>query len=258
MARRDEFIALKVGAFVFVGLIALMVFVLRANELNFLNRGYIVKCIFPDVHGLKVNSPVRVSGVSAGEVKSVTIIYDSASKKSSVEVECAIKQGIQFPVDSRVEIISVGLLGDKGIEITPGVDYGHMVQPGYVLMGQAEVSIQDLIASGRDIADEMKKSLHRLNKIIGDDEFFGSIKKSVDKVGEASDEAKQAIKDVRDIIGAIKSGEGTIGRFIYDDTVYTLLEIMIFDLNRDTTSLIRDLKAHPWKLFFKTRERKRK
>ncbi len=258
MARRDDFIALKVGAFVLAGLAALMVFVLRANELNFLNKGYVIKCTFPEVHGLKVSSPVRVSGVLVGEVKEVNIVYDTINKHSSVEVQCAIRKGVEFPVDSRVEIISVGLLGDKGIEITPGTDYEHMVMPGYILRGQSEVSMQELIASGKDVAEEMKKSLTRINQMIGDDDFFASIKDSVSKVGDASDEAKEAIKDVRDILSAVKQGEGTLGRFIYDDTVYTLLEIMIFDLNRDVTSLIRDLKAHPWKLFFKTKEKKRK
>jgi hypothetical protein len=39
--------------------------------------------------------------------------------------------------------------------------------------------------------------------------------------------------------------EGTIGKLLYDDTIYKELE-----------ALAVDLRKHPWKLFWKTKEKK--
>jgi phospholipid/cholesterol/gamma-HCH transport system substrate-binding protein len=45
-------------------------------------------------------------------------------------------------------------------------------------------------------------------------------------------------------IAGIRNKEGTIGKLLYDDTVYKELE-----------ALVTDLRKHPWKIFWKTRDK---
>jgi len=46
--------------------------------------------------------------------------------------------------------------------------------------------------------------------------------------------------NLNSILESVKSGQGTIGKLLYDDTVY-----------KDLEGLTSDLKANPWKLLRK-------
>ena len=48
---------------------------------------------------------------------------------------------------------------------------------------------------------------------------------------------EKAIDSMDAILEQIKSGDGTVGKLIYDDTLYD-----------DVEAIIKDIKAHPWKL----------
>ncbi len=248
----------KVGIFVFLGIFILALFVLKAGDVEWFRHGYYVEFVFPNVSGLKIGSPVRLAGVNIGSVKEVNIIYDAKNKSSQVEVYAYIDRDVQIPADSKVEIISIGLLGDKGIEITPGVNYQHMLRPGDILYGQKEVDLQELIEEGKKIAEEIRKGLSTFNQIIGDKELIETIKTSVSNFGSASKELQDTLIQLQDILLAIKNGEGTVGRIIYDDTLYVLLELTAYDLNRKLNAFLDDIRRHPWKLFIKTRTRTKK
>lgn len=47
-----------------------------------------------------------------------------------------------------------------------------------------------------------------------------------------------------DAITRIRNKEGSLGKLIYQDTIYNELE-----------ALVIDVRQHPWKLFWKTKER---
>ncbi len=245
----------KVGMFIALGIFILVLFVLKAGDFDWFRRGYYVEFVFPNVSGLKIGSPVRLAGVNIGSVKEVNIVYDTEKKSSRVEVYAYIDQDIRIPVDSRVEIISIGLLGDKGIEVTPGIDYKHIVRPGDILYGKKETDLQALIKEGKGIAEEIRKGLGTFNDIIGDRELISAIKGSVTNFGKASKELQDTLVQLQDILSAIKAGQGSVGRFIYDDTIYVLLELTAYDLNRKLNSLLDDIRRHPWKLFIKTRDK---
>ncbi len=251
-------IEFKVGAFVFLGIFLLAVFVLKAGDIHWFNKGYYVEFIFPNVSGLKIGSPVRLVGVDIGSVKEVKVVYNVKDKTSQVEVYAYINSNIKFPIDSRVEIVSIGLLGDKGIEITPGIEYSSMVRAGDILYGKKETDLQDLIEEGEKIAVEIRKGLATFNTIISDSELIETVKGSVERFGAASEEMESTLKEVKDILSALKEGKGTLGRFIYDDSIYILLELTAYDLNHKLNLLLDDIKRHPWKLFIKTKERKKR
>ena len=70
--------------------------------------------------------------------------------------------------------------------------------------------------------------------------------KGVDPISmqEITELANKVVHDVDAIIVQIKSGNGTIGKLLYDETVY-----------QDIEALVKDLKKHPWKLFWKTKDK---
>lgn len=195
---------LKVGIFVLIGLIILVMFVLLIGDFKTWTKGYNrVNFIFNFVNGVKLGAPVRFAGVDIGEVKDINFVFSAAENKTKVSITGWLRKDIKIPADSNVWINTLGLLGEKYIEIIPGEDYAKF------------------IVSGDSLTGEEPLAMHEIGEI-----------------------AKNIASDIDETVLQIKNSQGTIGKLLYDDTIYKEME-----------ELVKDLRAHPWKLFFKGKEK---
>ena len=203
-------VELFVGAFIIIGLIILTSFVFFIRDFQIIKPGYRFDIAFSFANGLKIGAPTRFSGVDIGEIKSIKIFSDSKSGTTKVRVRVWVDKDTQIPSDSQVWINTLGLLGEKYIEIMPGKDYSRVVKENDTISGQDPIPIEE-------ITKEMKKLVSKTN---------------------------ETVTGLNELLSRIKTGEGTIGKFFSDETVYKNIE-----------ELTDDLKRHPWKLFFKTKEK---
>ena len=224
-------VGISVGIFVFVALAIAVIFVFLIGSFELIRPGYYIKIGFTFANGVKMGAPVRFAGVDVGEVRGLRTYYDPQLNKTRVEVSTWLRNDVKVPADSRVWINTLGLLGEKYIEIQPGDNYSFILKNGDHLIGEDPVSMQEITELGRKIAFKLDEGIESLNKIIKDEDLKTSL--------------RQALADIRDITGRIKSGEGTIGRLIYDSTLYN-----------DAEELMGDMKRNPWKLFWKSKEKK--
>ncbi|MDD5255758.1 MAG: MlaD family protein [Candidatus Omnitrophica bacterium] len=193
---------LRVGVFVFVGLVIFAAFILSIGGLKMLASGYQVKFLFHFVNGVKVGAPVRFAGVDVGEVRRINFIRPPEGKMQ-VEIVGWVQDNVEIPVDSSVWVNTLGLLGEKYVEILPGEDWQNKLERGGTLTGNEPIAINEVERSLKDTASS---------------------------VGE--------------VINKIKNGEGTVGKLISEDAIYNDLE-----------ALASDVRRHPWKLFWKTKEK---
>ena len=196
---------LKVGIFIFLGIVVLTVFIFKIGNLKNYGARYPIRFVFGNVSGVKPGSPVRFAGVDVGEVNQVKILKDDQNKRTQIEVIARVKKSLLIPEDSQVYVSTLGLLGEKYIEIIPPSKAGSFLKPGETLLGTDPVIMQSWV-----------------------------------------DEAQQIIEDFQELIQKLKAGEGTVGKLLYDDRLYEELE-----------ALVSDLRRHPWKLFWKTKEKKK-
>ena len=61
-------------------------------------------------------------------------------------------------------------------------------------------------------------------------------------MNKITDLANNIANNINDILEKVKNKEGSLGKLIYDDTIYKELE-----------ALTVDIRQHPWKLFIKTK-----
>jgi phospholipid/cholesterol/gamma-HCH transport system substrate-binding protein len=139
-----------VGAFVLLGIIALMFLALKAANLASFTttRTYTLSAKFDNIGSLKVRAPVRSAGVSIGHVTSIKL--DNKTYQGLVTME--INEGVEFPKDSTAQILTAGLLGDQYIGIDPGSDDKNLVAGDRINHTQSAVVLENLI--GRFIADK--------------------------------------------------------------------------------------------------------
>lgn len=229
---------LKVGIFVFIGLVILVIFVLMIGDFRLINPGYMFKVSFGFANGVKVNAPVRLSGVEVGEVKDIQITYDSVNKKSKVLIDVWVHKDARIPVDSRIWVNMLGVLGEKYIEIIPGKEQNNLLQAGAVIKGEDPISIQELTDLSREIALKVEDTVADLGV-------------SLEKLNGALDEFSKAAKtfdgtltSVNTLVEHVNQGKGTMGRLFYDESLYNNIDEMF-----------QDLKKNPWKLLSRPKQR---
>ncbi|MDD5246075.1 MAG: MlaD family protein, partial [Candidatus Omnitrophica bacterium] len=146
---------LKVGIFVFIGLIILAVFILSIGKFRTWASGYNVGFIFNFVNGVKVGAPIRFAGVDVGEVKKIEFNYLPEEKKDQVLVRCWIKSKVEIPRDSTIWVNTLGLLGEKYVEIMPGTDYDQCLQGGETLVGIDPIPMHEIFRTAKGIVENL-------------------------------------------------------------------------------------------------------
>ena len=124
-------IEILVGIFVAVGVAALFTLAMRVSNLSTLDEsnGYHVKAYFQNIGGLKVRSPVTVSGVRVGRVSAIR--YSPEKYQAEVTLTIDASQDY-FPIDTSASIYTSGLLGEQYIALDPGAEE-QMVKNGDTL-----------------------------------------------------------------------------------------------------------------------------
>lgn len=117
--QQNRRLELWVGVFMLAGISALLVLAFKvANVQGFGNtQTYTLKAHFDNIGGLKVRSPVKVGGVTVGEVTAITL--DKQSYVPIVTLDINQKFGY-FPETSSAAILTSGLLGEQFLGIRPG------------------------------------------------------------------------------------------------------------------------------------------
>jgi phospholipid/cholesterol/gamma-HCH transport system substrate-binding protein len=160
-----------------------------------------------------------------------------------VELLVQLPGSVHVRADDVVSISTFGLLGEKYLEISPGLGEGAPLQSGDMLVGKPPVSTEDIIERSNEVLNELKQTLGGINSLVGDPEARLYLK-------ETSQEARDAIRYWK-LLGArlnvamsrAESGEGNLGKFLYDEALY-----------REMEAFVQDIKQNPWKLLARPRK----
>ena len=227
---KESNLELKVGAFVLLAFIIFVVFIFSISDFSSFQKGKTVKVIFGFANGLKKSAPVRLAGVDVGSVRDLQIFFDRNDRKTKVKVDLWLKEDTQIPVDSQVWINQLGLLGEKYVEIMPGTDTNRFVENSGTLVGQDPIAMEQLSARMNQLTSKLENTVEGVNAIIRSDKNQKSI--------------EETLLGLSEIINNIKQGRGTVGRLLYDESIFNDLE-----------GFTADLKANPWKLLYKPRSK---
>lgn len=132
-----------VGIFVLLGIAALVVLALRVGNLSgsAYDNGYVLHADFNNVGSLKTRSPVKLGGVTIGEVTHIGMNPKTYMAKVTMRIEPAIK----LPIDTGASIYTQGLLGEQYVAIQPGGMPQNLKPGGTITMTQGAVNIDQMI-----------------------------------------------------------------------------------------------------------------
>lgn len=173
---------LKVGIFVFIGLVILVIFILSIGGLKTWSSGYRINLNFNFVNGIKVGAPVRFAGVDVGEVKRVNLEFVPAENRSNVRLVVWVRGIIKIPVDSSAWVNTLGLLGEKYVEIIPGKDYANSLRDNQSLSGIDPLPIHEIFNRAESILHNLDDGIIKirnkegsLGKLIYEDKVYNEL-----------------------------------------------------------------------------------
>lgn len=111
-------------------------------------------CFFGNVNGLVPGAPVWMAGVEIGNVKSLKFVNLSTDKQ--VKLVCRAKESVWSMItdQSTVSLGTIGFLGDKYVELRPGLD-GNPISPGDTIPTQQAAGASELFESGQTAFDNV-------------------------------------------------------------------------------------------------------
>ncbi|MFN4227024.1 MAG: MlaD family protein [Candidatus Ratteibacteria bacterium] len=213
---------LKVGILVFAAIIGVIAFIFTQTRIGKWT-GYEIGVLFDYVSGLEIGSPVRVSGVRVGEVKKIEILYE---EKPKVLVKLKINPTVRISKNSRFTIKTLGIIGEKYIEIFPstGKDF---VKRGEIVEGENPLSVDKIANMGEEILINLNKILSDVREITGDKEvkfwikeILADSKNTIEKINNSFEKIDQLAdglsKTNQNLNSFIEENSPTIKKVIED------------------------------------------
>jgi len=141
---QSSYVETVVGIFVTIGLASLLMLSMKVSNLSSMTRedGYVLKVQFQNIGGLKVRSPVKMSGVVVGRVGRIYI--DNESYYAIVEL--SIYEDFNFiPTDTSADIYTAGLLGEQYISLSPGAQETYLKNGDMIKFASDAVVLEQII-----------------------------------------------------------------------------------------------------------------
>lgn len=188
----------KLGMFVVIGILLFMVaiYFIGVNKNLFVST-FQLKSHFKNVSGLKVGSNVRFSGINVGTVKEIEFVSDT-----SVVVKLSVKNEVQkyIKTDAVASIGSDGLMGDKVLTISPGVNSKIVVKNNASIASVNAIEVEDIMKSIKVSVDnasiiteqiaefsyKMNNKNGALSKLMDDQTFANRIDTTMKNIQKAS------------------------------------------------------------------------
>jgi phospholipid/cholesterol/gamma-HCH transport system substrate-binding protein len=223
----------KVGALVFVCLLLLGGFVYLLGDYG-RAVGFPIAVDFPTSSDIKPGAPVKIAGVTAGRVGRVEYmggkIDEATGQRVIVRIHLDLdpEMGSTLHDDARFYISTLGVLGEKYIEVDPGSWERPNVEPGMALRGEEPLRMEKLAEQVTRLANAVVRIVEDNEKAVGQTlkhideaavsardlarntdgliaENRDALRATVDKVSAASDRIDRVAAAIE---GAVGDGKG--------------------------------------------------
>lgn len=255
--KNNKSLEFKVGLFSFVALIlfTLIVFSIGAKSAVF-SKKETYHTVFKQVSGLRVGSPIRISGIDVGSVTGVGF-----RKDGTVLVDLEVEQGAAKLLNSgsKAAIGSKGLLGDKIIDIALGTGTplkrganiapdeaqdlnSYLAQAGRILnnvegttsnlksftepLGQPgfNADLTRFMHNVSNISEATMKEHGLIHMLISDEVFARKVKEATTNIAGASGELQSTLAGISTLTREVNHGNGSLHQLIYGNETITLVD----------------------------------
>ncbi len=208
----------KVGLLVvIVGSLIAFMSMQVSEDPSYLGRSKKAWFLLKNAGGLVKNSAIRTAGIPVGTIHDITL------QDGQARIDITVKSDAHLTVSAIVEIRSQGILGDKHVEINPGVPADPPLPDGaQILNVKDSASLDNLVSEVSEISSSLKTVSEALKEAITDDgtrkHIMGRIVLNIEKltsdIAQMTGENKEKINEIVDQVHDVTS---TLSELVNDE-----------------------------------------
>lgn len=223
-AKKDRNISL--GVYMMIGLavflIAFIFYIVASNQ-KYFDAKYSVYMSLPNVQGLNRGAFITLSGLKIGVVGKMKINNESTPRGVTIELKVDKRYRENITTSSVAMIKTLGILGDKYVDITIGDPAQPVLQPGDFITSDPGVDFYEFVDDATEMVDDFKHVLRNANLLTSNAvEGKGVLGKLIFDPGTEQKLTKM-IDNMTRVSGSLAAGKGSLGKMLKDTTLYARL-----------------------------------
>jgi phospholipid/cholesterol/gamma-HCH transport system substrate-binding protein len=214
---------LRVGITVIVATLTLaFLLFLMSNTAGLFTSRITLKSYYDNAQGLRKGAPVRLSGVDIGNVTNINIVPYKDKAQTPVEVLMKVSTKYSYAIrrDSVTSLETAGVLGETYLDIDSLQALGPPAKDGDTLPTQVHPDFNEVVRASQSTLQNMDALLKRADRILA---FAESGKGSLGKLiydPTLYNRLSSTIAEFQEIVQQVGSGEGSLGRLISRNDAY--------------------------------------
>ncbi len=219
---RAKWAELRVGlmAVAALAIAGYLIFLITSTQGGLFHSTSRIYTYMADSSDLAGGAPVRLNGILVGKVSNVSL-SGSTNPERIVKIELDVDTNYlkDIPIDSKAAIAAGNLLGTKYINITKGTSPQH-IEAGGEVASLSSPELTELFQQGNNalaaLQDIIKKADALLTQVESGEGTIGKFLVDPTLYNKAVDATNEAQK----LLAALNSNKGTIPKLLNDDTLY--------------------------------------
>jgi phospholipid/cholesterol/gamma-HCH transport system substrate-binding protein len=226
---------LRVGITVLAALITLAILIfLMTGTTGLFTKKILVHTYVDNAGGLRVGAPVRLEGVDIGNVTGIRVDPDPARRVAPVELTMKITTKYADSMNSGCQVLltTAGVLGEVFIDFDCRQAKGGPLGNGSVLPTKDVPQFQDVVRASQSTLENMNVLLKRVDDIVS---YIQSGKGSIGKIiydPSLFDRANATVAQLQQITNQINSPHGTIGKLLNSEELYNKVNSAVDNVNK--------------------------
>jgi phospholipid/cholesterol/gamma-HCH transport system substrate-binding protein len=224
---------LRVGLTVLFASITLAVLIfLMTGTTGLFTRKLTLFAYVDNAGGLRGGAPVRLEGVDIGNVIGIRVVPDHSPLPVEIKMKVSTKYESFLKTDSVVQLSTAGVLGETFVDIDSRAAKGPTVTDGSTLKAEAVPDLQDVVRSSQGTLANVDVLLKRADRI------FAAVESGEGSVGKLIYDKSlytnlnSSVRQLQQILNDVNSGKGSIGKLLKDDEMYQKLSASVDKLDR--------------------------
>jgi phospholipid/cholesterol/gamma-HCH transport system substrate-binding protein len=211
---------LRVGLTVVFACIVLAILIfLMSGTGGWFTRKITLRSYFDNAGGLRNGAAVRLQGVDIGNVVSIRLVNKQFTPVE-VTMKVVTKYHSNLRKDSHTALSTAGVLGETYIDIDSATARGPEAKDGDVLPTIERPDFNDVVRSSQGTLQNLDALLKRTDRILA---FVESGQGSIGKLiydPNLYDRLNATVNDFKTLVDDVKNGKGSIGELFASDEAY--------------------------------------
>ncbi len=228
MPKRKRTTETIVGVFVLASLaLLLVVVILIGRRQNIFAKRYQITGEFTSVAGLQSGAEVNLAGINIGYVQDIEF---SESDRVLVKMRVSTTQYERIRGDSVASIKTMGLMGDRYVEITVGTVAEPPIEPGALIRTDELFEFGEMLEEARPTLENLENAIRNISIL-------------TDELADPDGDVGTILENVKALTTAAREGKGTVGALLVRDDIYQKTS-RVLDTTVETMENLREVSIN--------------